>query len=343
MITGKNNTGKSSILEAIAIYTSRGDLNQIVALLDKRGEYYEETKGLGLIEANLKSLSSLFTNREISFSKHNGIFINANHGSIALSLLRKINKTVLNEKGEATIRAKYLSDEDIAQESIKEQSEPAFVTGLHNFFEVITPLDTPLKGHSLFRSIKPGNLQYVNTAQIDRDINGKLFDNIALTEKETYVIEALKIIEPLTERIAFIEEGISERKAVIKLSGSSHTLPLRSMGDGINRILTIILALVNASDGCLLIDEFENGLHYTVQEKIWEIIFALSEKLNVQVFATTHSNDCLFGFESVLNSTNSTTTGKVIRLDRKKDGEIKEVDFTAEELKIAGQQHIEIR
>jgi AAA15 family ATPase/GTPase len=71
------------------------------------------------------------------------------------------------------------------------------------------------------------------------------------------------------------------------------------MGDGMNRILTIILALVNSDNGCLLIDEFENGLHYTVQENLWRIIFHLSKELNIQVFATTHSEDCIKGFQSV--------------------------------------------
>jgi AAA15 family ATPase/GTPase len=70
------------------------------------------------------------------------------------------------------------------------------------------------------------------------------------------------------------------------------------MGDGINRILYIVLSMVNAQNGYLLIDEFENGLHYSVQKKIWSIIFSLAERLNVQVFVTTHSSDCIKAFGS---------------------------------------------
>ena len=118
-------------------------------------------------------------------------------------------------------------------------------------------------------------------------------------------------------------------------------LPLQSMGDGINRILTVILALVNADNGCLLIDEFENGLHYSVQEKLWTIIFELSRKLNVQIFVTTHGEDCIRGFESVLNNS-CISDGKLIRLDNE-NGIIKQVEFDAKELKIAADQDIEIR
>jgi AAA15 family ATPase/GTPase len=114
------------------------------------------------------------------------------------------------------------------------------------------------------------------------------------------------------------------------------------MGDGINRVLTIILALVNADNGFLLIDEFENGLHYIVQEQLWKVIFNLAQKLNVQVFVTTHSEDCIAGFESILNSFNNTLEGKLIRLDNV-NGTITQVEFNAQELKIASDQKIEIR
>ena len=184
--------------------------------------------------------------------------------------------------------------------------------------------------------------QFIRTRNIDKEINSKLWDNITLTPKEKFVIDALKIIEPSTERIAFIGENSRDRIAVIKLSDSNDVIPLRNMGDGTNRILTIILALVNADNGFLLVDEFENGLHYSVQEKLWKIIFTLAEKLNVQVFATTHSEDCIEGFESALNNPDNSLVGKLIRLDNK-NGTIKQVEFSAKELKIASDNNIETR
>jgi len=114
------------------------------------------------------------------------------------------------------------------------------------------------------------------------------------------------------------------------------------MGDGINRILTIILALVNADNGYLLIDEFENGLHYSVQEKLWNIIFNLSKKLGIQVFATTHSEDCIIGFETVLNNKTNQLEGKLIRLELI-EGSVRQVEFNAKELKIANDENIETR
>lgn len=187
------------------------------------------------------------------------------------------------------------------------------------------------------------NLEFLKTGYIDLNNNDVLFDKIALTDKEQYVIDALKIIEPDTERIAFVSKGSREQRfAVIKLSKQDDILPLKSMGDGINRILSIILALVNCENGYLLIDEFENGLHYTVQEQLWKIIFKLAKQLNIQVFITTHSEDCISSFEQVLNNSREIVGGKLIRLDNI-NGIIKQTEFSPKELKIANEQDIELR
>jgi hypothetical protein len=68
----------------------------------------------------------------------------------------------------------------------------------------------------------------------------------------------------------------------------------------------------------------------------------LAKQLNIQVFASTHSNDCISGFEKALNKPGNSVSGKLIRLDNK-NGTIKEVEFLADELKIAEDQNIELR
>ncbi len=68
------------------------------------------------------------------------------------------------------------------------------------------------------------------------------------------------------------------------------------------RALGISLALVNVKDGILLIDEFENGLYYSVQPDLWQSIFRVARRLNVQVFATTHSWDCVEGFQKAAST-----------------------------------------
>ncbi len=351
LFTGKNNTGKSTILEALALYASKGDLSLIYQLLGERGENYRHTEtSKNPTETNIRTLSSLFTNRIISFEEGAAIAI----GSIENSLFRNIRST---EKL-ITIRfVKYLEEIQKDNQGVTTRRRITLENEVEKQFEnykvgleiragkslYTLPLDEDRLYRFSYRGlVNNENFQFIRTRNIDREINSKLWDNITLSEKEQFVIEALKIIEPNTERIAFIEENPRERSAVIKLSNTSNVLPLKSLGDGINRILTIILALVNSDNGFLLIDEFENGLHYTVQEQLWKIIFKLSVNLNVQVFVTTHSEDCISGFESILNTPTNNVEGKLIRLDNI-NGNIQQVEFSSQDLKIATDQNIETR
>ncbi|MDR2099341.1 MAG: AAA family ATPase [Campylobacteraceae bacterium] len=361
LITGKNNTGKSTILEAIAIYATNGSI--IDELLFERGEYSDHNEFLqrrrrveneaenNTIENNIKTLSSLFTDRLIGFDQSNAILIghieNTLFGekpsipkSISLGFKKYTIELAKSDSGMPTSRKIVLQDD--LQDDYGD-SKVGFEIKTGNISYDFLKLDSERFFRSNFRVTNSNyNIQFIKTKNINKQKNGNLFDKIALTGKEKYIIDALKIIEPSTERIAFIESDFSDaRKPVIKLSNSKYVLPLQSMGDGINRILTIILALVNADNGFLLIDEFENGLHYSVQKKLWKTIFELAKKLNVQVFATTHSSDCIDSFGAVLNDIND-ASGKLIRLENNNNG-IECIEFNANELKIASERNIEIR
>ena len=75
--------------------------------------------------------------------------------------------------------------------------------------------------------------------------------------------------------------------------------------------------LAHAKDGVLLVDEIENGIHYSVQPDLWRVVFEMATRLNVQVFATTHSYDCIKAFEEAARE--SEEEGVLVRLARKGD------------------------
>lgn len=358
LFIGKNNTGKSTILEALAIYASKGEFKTIFELLEERGEYLpaeairRSEAGKNITDYNIQALSSLFTDRVISYDKEHGISIsqidpyipqveNSEQYVMMLRFVPFRTEVVDDGQGGRIRRRNFMLQDDALQEAQHDNLDTGFMRMGGGTFSTI-PMDKIATDIPIFTITgSKDNFQFIKTNTIDRNINSKLFDSIALTDKEQYVVDALKIIEPTTERIAFVGNTSQERVAVIKLANNPRILPLRSMGDGMNRILTIILAMVNADNGFLLIDEFENGLHYTTQEQLWKVIFSLAKQLNIQVFATTHSEDCIRGFEAVLNSSGQ-GDGKLIRLHND-NGMIKEVEFNAEELKIATNRNIEIR
>ena len=350
LITGNNNTGKSTLLEAISLYIAKFDINWILTLLQERGEFYDinSTNAHEIFNNNIKMFSALFTGRKIEFfNEDRAIQIYENNHVDKLKILsfrfikfieeykasEKENRTTINfTKKIITKKEKLLYPNEQIGLDIKDYGIIHLNKRLNYYFY---KEDNFLK-----------NFQFIRTRNIESELNATLWDKIALTSKEDYVIKALQIIEPDIQGLRFIDNNNRDRNSkripVIKLKNQENILPLKSMGDGINRVLTIILALVNADNGYLLIDEFENGLHYSVQEKLWKIIFTIAKELNIQVFATTHSNDCIYSFEEIVNSQTSFQDSKLIRLDNV-NGVIKQVKYNAEELKIATNQDIETR
>lgn len=92
---------------------------------------------------------------------------------------------------------------------------------------------------------------------------------------------ALRILAPGVERLAFTVDPRRDSIPIVKISSIDEPFPIRSLGNGMMRVLSMALALVNLQDGMLLIDEFENGLYYSIQPDIWRLIFQVARRLNV--------------------------------------------------------------
>lgn len=75
--------------------------------------------------------------------------------------------------------------------------------------------------------------------------------------------------------------------------GLGRPVPVGLLGDGVGRLLSMACAFLEARDGIVLIDEVENGLHHSVLQSVWEHLDLLSQEFNLQVFATTHSYECM--------------------------------------------------
>ncbi len=74
---------------------------------------------------------------------------------------------------------------------------------------------------------------------------------------------------------------------------------INEFGDGLKHWISIICSLYACKNGYLFIDEIDNGIHYTQLDKLWEIILTISKQQNVQVFATTHSKECIESYAKV--------------------------------------------
>jgi predicted ATP-dependent endonuclease of OLD family len=98
-----------------------------------------------------------------------------------------------------------------------------------------------------------------------------------------------------------------------------------------------------AEDGVLLIDEVDTGLYYRTQTDMWRLLLDTAKRLNVQVFATTHSLDCVRAFQEALSLSEDKSIGKLFRLSLRDKAAIHPVAYTADELEVAIRQEIEVR
>ncbi len=184
--------------------------------------------------------------------------------------------------------------------------------------------------------------QYIAARGFEGREAGDLWDSIVLTEREQDVLAALQIIEPDIDRVSIIESKMprSSRLALVKRRSAKEPEPLKSMGDGMQRVFEMALGLANAKSGILLIDEVDNGVHYSVQEQLWSFIFEAASRLSVQVFATTHSWDCIESFQRAASA--HAEDGFLVRLDTQ-DGDIRAVTLSEKDLEIVTRESIEVR
>jgi hypothetical protein len=346
LITGRNNTGKSSILEALRILASDASPMVLASILHYREEDIGEAEepGRPVDVESLFQLGNLFTGfPQISEIKE-PIVLAANGGKRSMRLT--ISVGLFSEHRDAEGLRRLVPP----QPQLFPESEllPALVIESGSVRKVL-PLDyfKRFPGGRIIRSDLPEEpglaCIFVSPYGGEHTGNlGRLWDSVALTDLENDVVEALRIIDSDIMKVSLVggPGPRQPRTAIVRSKAFARPLPLRSFGDGLNRLFGIVLALVNAKDGLLLIDEFENGMHHTVQLDVWRGILRLSKLLNVQVFATSHSWDSVEAFQKAAEG--NPEEGVLVRLTRKAD-EVIPTLFKEKELAVVTRERIEVR
>lgn len=329
LIVGKNNIGKSSLLEAIQIYAATDIPRCLWQILAAHGED-RERKG----EAALSSVRYLFFGRKEITGPTAPIKIGPiDNPEQQLHISVNFYTPIVDGEGIRTFKILSPEEYDTAESLI-----PRFSIRIGNTLRKSYPL--PARSKLLRTEIKGIKVVSIDASGLDQQEIAGLWDKVTLTDYEQEVLKALQILAPGIEGIN-LTISMLDRIPIVRIKGIPEPLPIRSLGDGMQRMLGITLALVNAQNGILLIDEIENGLHHSIQADLWELVFQLAQRLNVQVFATTHSWDCIAGFQKAVEVEKS-EEGILTRLDYKR-GDITAIIFDKRKLAIATQEHIEVR
>ncbi|MFO0612359.1 MAG: AAA family ATPase [Polyangiaceae bacterium] len=158
------------------------------------------------------------------------------------------------------------------------------------------------------------------------------------SRREGEVLAALKLLDNRIQRVQVVPRG--DHAAIFVDLGLPDLYPLAVCGDGVVRMFSFIVELTSVRDGVLLVDEIDAGLHHTVMTEFWKYLLELAERLNVQVFATTHSEDLLRGALSAREG--DLEWLRVYRLDRRK-GNVVTVRYSPEQLRSVRDDSFEVR
>lgn len=361
LLVGENNSGKTSLLEAIQIFASHGDLKIISDLMKYRGEYFWATDKRKS-DRKEYDICHLFYRHKISSDTQFSLIgqNNDNQEKLTISIEsppRQIsfdftehdnNDLYLEEEGKFDLIINWKGQEqrlvDVDDNikiplSINDGLDNDYIRRINRIIASNKMTQTNLIGTFL---ITPFSLQATEITS--------LFDNIVLTPDEKLIIETLNIIEPSIERIAAVGQEkyrFSSRRSIekggfkIKFVDQKNPVPIGSLGDGIWRILAIILAMVNLENGILLIDEIDTGLHFTTLFDMWKVILATARKLNIQVFATTHNSDCWTSLAKLIQS--EEIEPNEITIQRIESHKKQSVAFNEKQIVIAAERGIEVR
>ena len=304
LLAGENNTGKTSLLEAVFLLSSAGNprlgINSNVLRGFEGGKILPEA-----VETFWKQLFfGLDVGQSIEIKGDH-----AEHGSLILEIRleqqtntdipldRAERVSATNQMGYPSLVFRYRdpSSRKLIESRISMKGREFVVH--QRLYETEKPerRGVSMKGREFEEHHPSANILLPSVILLSqsRDPRGDAHRLAELKQRKQgdVVLEALQIIEP---KLKSIEENSSSGESMIWGDiGLSELVPLAAMGEGMNRIARIVLTITVPKGGIVLVDEIENGLHHSILPNVWRYIDKLAQKFDTQIIATTHSYECI--------------------------------------------------
>lgn len=327
LVSGKNNIGKSTLLEALFLLRVHVKYDSFQILNSFRG-------------AIAKDWISIWEPLFYGMNMDKVITIATVEDSVSSELTYKKDVNYL-PKQSATISENVLAQFRAATKntfSLMFQYTKGDYTENGHFFPdgdgILSQIGTNLPGSELRPEKATRYLNSIITHSTEYVID--TIGELELAGEKSTIINFLKEMDPSIEDIITISrQNVSQ----LHIRTKGKWIPLQYAGDGVMKLLHICLAIMKHKDGLLLIDELETGFHYSMYEKLWNIIDKISKKANCQVIATTHSYELIAAVRDGLVNKEDFV---YYRLGKSNDG-IKAYDFDFEDLSGALHSNMEVR
>jgi len=281
LISGKNNIGKSSLLEAVFLLMDHSSNDSFAKLNGFRGVYSGETASLW---------DSLFHNLEpdsqirlsvvedslpstLTYCR-DSTYVPVSNSSVPEDVLAQFRSAM---RGSYSMKFHYKAGE------YEENGHFSMASG-----SILRQMTTSLPGNE-FMPMRPTRFL---ASSLARSLEG-VADGIGrmeLSGRKSVIVDILRELDSSIEDIVTVSlQGITQ----LHVRSLGKWIPIQFAGDGVLRLLQICLAVLEHENGLVLIDEIEAGFHYSAYGPLWKALETLTSQTGCQVLATTHSYEMI--------------------------------------------------
>ena len=339
LIAGLNSVGKTALLEAIYLLIGMGNIELIQRLSLFRG-------AIGKFSGGPQQFSELFWeplfhNLDSSVPiEIEGTHRDGKHAArLSVDRARSTQLSMHNGRPEgsgsglesAPVFGNVLKLKHTMPDGSPLEAEMSFGAGVDSDIVInVTPvLREPAFGGFYFATHQARSLQE----------DAARYTRLESEGEPTELLETLKTIEPRLKRLRVgVMAGMPMLRGDVGIDGM---VPFSFLGEGLGKLASIMLSIADAQGGVVLIDEIENGFHHSVLSRVWAAIGEAARRYDTQIFATTHSFECIEGAHEAFRE-NRPYGFRLHRLDRV-ENEAKVITYDQETLGAAIRSGLEVR
>ncbi len=312
LLGGRNNAGKTALLEALWLMTepSNEKISQLLRFRNINSNFIKQVPGRvwdNFFFQQKKDIEIGFQFRMLD-EKNNNVSIFCDES--VDDFIEMINNDKDDDSEEMNAFVKSLTNNEVVKSSLHISSLIDDQTIQKNIY-VVSSKGSVRKGFAhkyITSNFVPASLKLSNE-QLSIEFDKAKFDGC-----KDLLLKAFKIID---DTITDVDTYNFGEPSLYLTRPSESPMQISLFGDAMNKIADYILKIVNNRDSILLIDEIENGIHHENQEEIWKLLFELCEKYNVQLFATTHSAEMIKAFTNVILTRDNDGASSYFEMTRK--------------------------
>lgn len=338
LVTGRNNVGKTSFLEAL--FLASAPLNPALTLSVNVPRGLQSLPQLDVhvvwawLFAQTKQLDSfsIETLRRTGPSTTRAKMDVGMRQSIRSLTLRSLGDRSGADGGSAIVRESSAVPKQLAVSYASGRTRRKLVVEAHE---------------NMFRAVEgemgdvPGQLvcQYLALDALAGSPSHGSFTRVVNEGRLSTLIAGLRPVEPRLLSIEIL--GFGSTDMLHANLGDGPRIPIVMMGHGFSLAVRVFLAIESVRGGLLLIDEVGAGLHHTALRPFWEAVIPFARQRGVQIIATTHSRECLDA-AAAADAQGPGDDVSLIRIDRDERG-VEAVRYSEAELGEAARRGIEVR